>query len=114
MLYWLSFLIIVMASIVVFKRINIRYSLSLGIALGFLLSIISMICLSQNYTISLIGDSNDGIGISNFIAYAHIGEDGWTVERFKAYFDASIYTSLSILLMLLISLVFETIRTKKK
>lgn len=64
-------------------------------------SVLSTVCLAQNYTESLIPAANDGIAISNSLAYWIIGEDRWSRELFKSYFDGSVYVSLLLLLLYL-------------
>jgi hypothetical protein len=72
-----------------------------------LFSIIVNISLAQNYTQSLIPEVNDGIGISNDLAYWAIGEGGWSIEQFRTVYNGS--TTLSIILVIVYAfiLVFE-------
>lgn len=114
MVYWLFFSLLVISSFFIFKLIDVRHRLTAASFIAFSLSLLSMSCLAQNYTNSQVLNSQDGISISNFIAYLHIGEDGWSVEQFRSYYEASIYTALIILLLLVVSFIYETIRSKKK
>ena len=70
------------ALIFFFLYLVIQKKLKLSTALlpFVLFSILANVALSQNYTHSLIPEANDGIGISNFLAYFLIGEVRWTVD----------------------------------
>lgn len=59
-----------------------------------LLCLISTICLGINYVAAAVPSLNDGIGIQNFLAYWIIGDDNWSVQLFKGYFNNLVYTSL--------------------
>ncbi|MFZ3590676.1 hypothetical protein ACOI1C_15840 [Bacillus sp. DJP31] len=99
MLFIISCLLFLIGSIMIFKVFKIRYAFSCGILIGIALSIIATISLSQNYTQSLIANVNDGIAISNMISSWIIGENGWSVERFKELFEQS--TNITLLLILI-------------
>ncbi|MFC4411610.1 hypothetical protein ACFOZY_14375 [Chungangia koreensis] len=62
-------------------------------------TILSSVALGQNYTVSLIPEANDGIGISNFFAAFLLPENGWTSEMFLAKYE--LYLGISIALILL-------------
>ena len=81
--------------------------LSQGLIVVILLSVVANICLAQNYTQSLIPEVNDGIGISNFVANWILGEDNWSTDTFKAYFENSIIITLVLIGLLVISLLFR-------
>ncbi|MCM0647394.1 hypothetical protein NBE98_03260 [Clostridium swellfunianum] len=59
-----------------------------------LICLISTMCLGINYVASAVPSLNDGIGIHNFWAGLIIGEDSWSVQLFKTYFNLSVYASL--------------------
>lgn len=59
-----------------------------------LISLISTISLGVNYVASAVPSLNDGIGINNFLAYWIIGEDNWSIQVFKDFFNNSVYISL--------------------
>jgi hypothetical protein len=111
------FLFICLALLVVFislfKKAGLDNPFSKGLALGTALSFLVTISLAQNYTQSLIPEANDGIGISNKIAYWIIGEDGWSHGLFENVFNYSMYTSLFMLLIYPIVLLLETRITRK-
>ncbi|MED4569514.1 hypothetical protein [Brevibacillus agri] len=83
------------------KRIRARNYYSAVTLVLLFASVLSTVCLAQNYTESLIPAANDGIAISNSLAYWIIGEDRWSRELFKSYFDGSVYVSLLLLLLYL-------------
>lgn len=89
------------------------YPYSKGIALGTGLSLLAAVCLAQNYTQSLIPEVNDGIGISNQVAYWIIGEDGWTKEMFRKSFEQSVYFTLLLLVAYPLVLIVESKSIKK-
>ncbi|MFD2611129.1 hypothetical protein [Paenibacillus gansuensis] len=86
---------------------------SKGLFLAILLSIVSVITLAQNYTQSLIPEANDGIGISNSLAYWIIGADGWSIDSFRDAYQNSIYVSLLLVAVYPIVLIYES-RFKKR
>jgi hypothetical protein len=73
-----------------------------------LFSIITAICLGVNFVASAIPSLNDGIAIHNFLARLIIGDDNWSVELFKAYFDWSVYVSIFLIL------IYSLMRVNKK
>ena len=76
MTVFIIFVFIFFIYLVIQKKLNLSTAL-----LPFVLfSILVNVALSQNYTHSLIAEANDGIGISNFLAYFLIGEDRWTKD----------------------------------
>ena len=62
-------------------------------------AILSSVALGQNYTVSLIFEANDGIGIANFLAAFLLPKDGRTKEMFLSKFE--LYLGISIALILL-------------
>ncbi|WP_342430326.1 hypothetical protein [Neobacillus sp. FSL H8-0543] len=101
-------LIILIISILVIHRLGIKNPFSKGISIAIALSILATISLAQNYTQSLIPEANDGIGISNKMAYWIIGEDGWSQEMFKNMFEQSVYISLLLIAAYPIVLIIES------
>ncbi|WP_187434227.1 hypothetical protein [Paenibacillus methanolicus] len=92
-------MIVVTGSILGLRKAGVRNPFSKGVALAAGLSLLAVACLAQNYTQSLIPEANDGIGISNPVAYWIIGEDGWSQSLFRAAFRMSIYWTLALLLL---------------
>ncbi|MCL6571378.1 MAG: hypothetical protein K6T88_06780 [Bacillus sp. (in: Bacteria)] len=100
--------ILVLISIVLIKKAGIINAYSKGILIATALSIIVAISLSQNYTQSLIPEANDGVGLSNKIAYWIIGEQGWSIDRFKTFFENSTYLALFLTLVYPLVLLIES------
>jgi hypothetical protein len=74
--------------------INLLLSLSLGV----------------NYVASAVPSFNDGIGIHSFLSYLVIGEDNWSINLFKSYFDYSVYIGLFLILLYCILRLIEKYR----
>ena len=113
MLFVLSALVFVIVSVVLIKRGGIQNPFSKGVALAAALAIVSGVSLSQNYTHSLIPEANDGISISNQVAYWIIGEDGWSQESFKNTFEQSVYLTLFLIAAYPLVLLIESKLAKK-
>ncbi|WP_449536450.1 hypothetical protein [Ferdinandcohnia sp. Marseille-Q9671] len=101
-------LVMLIIAVIVFQRLGIKNPFSKGISMAIALSILAVISLAQNYTQSLIPEANDGIGISNHMAYWIIGEDRWSQEMFKAMFEQSVYFSLLLIAAYPIVLILES------
>lgn len=101
-------LIFVAVSIVALRKAGVLYSFSKGVALTAGISLLAVVCLAQNYTQSLIPEANDGISISNQIAYWIIGEDGWSREMFLNKFKQSIFFTGIIIILYPVILVTES------
>lgn len=110
MLISLAFIVI---SIFTIRRVGISNPYSKGFALAIVLSIVAVVCLAQNYTQSLISEANDGIGISNQVAYSIIGEDGWSQNKFRDIFEKSIYFTLILIVAYPVVLIVESNLKKK-
>lgn len=113
MIYLLGCLLFIAGSTAVLRRSNVLYAYSKGIGLAIALSLLANICLAQNYTQSLIPEANDGIGISNQIAYWIIGDDRWTHELFKNSFEQSVYFTFLLMVVYLLVLVMESTTRRK-
>ncbi|MFB9329453.1 hypothetical protein ACFFSY_26240 [Paenibacillus aurantiacus] len=97
MVYWTVSLFIISGFILGLRRAGVGNPFSKGIALAAGLALLAVACLAQNYTQSLIPEANDGIGISNPVAYWIIGEDGWSQSLFAAAFRMSIYWTVALI-----------------
>lgn len=75
--------------------------------------VLATVCLGQNYSQSLIPGSSDGIAVSNYLAYAIIGEDGWSIERFKSYFDVVVTATLVCMVLYIVVLLWESRKNLK-
>lgn len=90
------------------KNFGKEFEISKALVPLILISLISTICLGVNYVASAVPSLNDGIGIHNFIAGWIIGDDNWSVQLFKSYFDISVYASL------LLTLIYSTLKLLKR
>jgi hypothetical protein len=100
--------VLLITSVFVIQRFGIKNPFSKGIGLAIALSILAVVSLAQNYTQSLIPEANDGLGISNQLAYWIIGEGSWSQERFKNMFDQSVYITLLLIVAYPIVLIIES------
>ncbi|HEY9059380.1 MAG TPA: hypothetical protein VIO64_02575 [Pseudobacteroides sp.] len=80
------------------KRKGTGFKLSNSLPLLTMISIIVTICLGLNFVgaTSLIDGS---YSINNSIAYWIIGEDGWSYNLFKSYFNYSLIVSILLILI---------------
>jgi hypothetical protein len=101
-------LIFIIVSVLAFRRFAVCNPYSKGILLAIFTSVVAVICLAQNYTQSQIPEANDGIGISNQVAYWIIGEDGWSKEKFQNLFENSIYFTFYLIIAYPVVLVVES------
>jgi hypothetical protein len=94
-------------AIMLFRYLKIKYSITLGLGILILLALVANICLLQNYSQSVMPELNDGIGISNEISRLIIREGYWTVVLYKKYFDVSIFITIALVILLIVSLLLE-------
>lgn len=76
------------------RKYGKEFLLSRALILVIFICLISSVCLGINYIASAVPALNDGIGMHNFLAYWIIGEDNWSIQLFKNYFDISIYINI--------------------
>ncbi len=79
-----------------------------------LFSIVANVALAQNYTQSLIPEANDGMGISNLLAYFLIGDDRWSHELFRSAYNLSTTITILFLIAYSIILVLENVYKRKE
>ena len=79
-----------------------------------LFSILVNVALAQNYTQSLIPEANDGLGISNMLAYFLIGEDDWSQELYRSSYNFSTNTSIVLLISYTLLIFSEKIYVSKQ
>jgi len=91
-----------------FRKANVSYPLSRTLSLLLMFMVLAAACLGQNYSQSLIPGSSDGIAVSNYLAYVIMGEDDWSIERFKSYFDAAVSASLISMVLYIAALLWES------
>lgn len=100
------FIIICLAGIIltmiVLKKAGALYIYSKGVFISVILTLIAAIGLSQNYLYSLIPSIEDGIAVSNFIAYWIIGDNGWSVRLFQQYSEGSLLLAIGLLVVYIV------------
>ena len=104
MLEFLMFLYLFFMVIVVLKKI---VKFSTAVLPLMLFSILANVALAQNYTHSLIPEANDGIGISNRLAYFIIGDDRWSPELFRSTYNFSTTVAVVLLIVYIFAQVLE-------
>ena len=109
----MDFFLFLFVFIVLILAINKTIKFSSSILILLLFSIIANVALAQNYTQSLIPEANDGMGISNQLAYLIIGEDPWSHELFQSTYNESTIISIVLLIVYLLTLVFEKFLREK-
>jgi hypothetical protein len=114
MVFMFSCLLFVLVSVFLLRKRGVKHPLSKGIALAIALSALATVCLAQNYTQSLIPAAEDGIGISNRVAYWLIGEDFWSVDRFRASFMNAVYVTLFLIAAYPTVLSVEAARARRR
>ena len=110
------FVILLIAVVVVFfiylSRLADNFRFSKSILVLSLFSIVANTSLAQNFNQSLIRGANDGIGISNKIAYWIITDDNWgqtwSVELFKNFYEISLTVLILVVIMFVASIAIET------
>lgn len=76
-------------------------------------SILSMISLLDNYVSSRV-ENQDGISISNQLAYLYIGEDGWSQELFRSAFENALLVTGILVTLYFLVLIIEIGIFKKR
>ncbi|WP_127531794.1 hypothetical protein [Paenibacillus kobensis] len=104
---------IVMGSVYALRRAGVTHPYSKGVVLAIFLSTAALVCLAQNYTQNLISVSNDGVGITNWVANWIIGEDGRSIDKFRGVFEKSIFFTLVVILLYPLVLAAELRFAKK-
>jgi len=74
------------------------------------INLLSSLSLGVNYVASAVPSLNDGIGIHSFLSYWIIGEDNWSINLFKSYFDYSVYIGLFLILLYCVLRLIEKYR----
>lgn len=111
MLEFLVYLYLFFLVIVVLKKI---VKISTALLPLLLFSILANVALAQNYTHSLIPEANDGIGISNRLAYLIIGEDRWSPELFRSTYNFSTTVAVVLLIVYILAQVLEIANKRRE
>ncbi|QRG70735.1 hypothetical protein JNE38_22970 [Brevibacillus choshinensis] len=72
-----------------------------------LFSTLATVCLADNYIQSLIPGLQDGISISNSLAYYLIGEDNWSHATYQAAFEYAVLVSILCLISYIAASILE-------
>ncbi|MEK3885576.1 hypothetical protein [Paenibacillus sp. PL2-23] len=99
MFFVLGCLLIVLTAMIAIRKAGSKHPYSLGAAMSAGFSLLALVCLSQNYTQSLIPLVNDGIGVSNRVAYWILGEDGWSQAMFRRAFEWAGFIAIFFLML---------------
>ncbi len=103
----MGFFLFLFVFIVLILAINKTIKFSSSILILLIFSIITNVALAQNYTQSLIPEANDGLSISNRLAYMIIGEDRWSHELFESTYNTSTILSIVLIVVYLLTLIVE-------
>lgn len=106
--FYIGIAVLFLFLIVLFKKAGVSSPFSRIALLSTLFSILAAVCLAQNYTESLIPAMQDGISISNTLAYYLIGEDGWSHATFRAAFHYAVVSSILCLMLYIAASIQES------
>jgi hypothetical protein len=111
---FLSYLVIILGSLMVVTlyRSSSAYKYSAMLLPSLIVSIISCIALLENYVVSL-ATAQDGITISNILAYMYIGEDKWSTGLFEQAYEISFSACLVLAMLFIVVIGFEWSKSKK-
>lgn len=112
-LYHFSVLVVVLLVYILLRKAGVSYPLSRILLLSLIFSVLATACLGQNYTQSLIPGIHDGISVSNSLAFFIMGDDGWSNEKFRSYFDGFLTASLILMALYIIALLWESNQNRK-
>ncbi|MFC4775251.1 hypothetical protein ACFO9Q_00450 [Paenibacillus sp. GCM10023252] len=112
MLYLVGSVVFVLLSMAVFLKAGVKEPFSRCLLMSISVALLAVICLTHNYLSSLSPDLQDGIGISNKVAYWIIGEDGWSVARFRSSLEQSSYGTIILIVAYPMVVVLESRRMK--
>jgi hypothetical protein len=112
-LYHLFVLVVIILIYVLFRKTGVSYPLSRILHLLLIFCVLATACLGQNYTQSLIPDIHEGISVSNSLAFFIMGDDKWSHEKFKSYFDGFLTASLVVMALYIIALLWESNQNRK-
>lgn len=114
MTFYMGSIVVTVIIGLLFKYSRLSHPFSRAVLMLIILNVIASICLLENIVQNQNPVLNDGIGITNSLAYLIIGEDGWSHELFKSAFDQSIFMTKILLAVYLILLITEEKWPRKK
>lgn len=109
-LFPISTLVIVVLLYIVFRKAGVAFPLTRLFGILVMFSVLATACLGQNYNESLIPGHQDGISVSNYLAFFLLGDDQWSRVKFAAYFENAITTSLVLMVLYIAALIGESRR----
>ena len=96
--------------IALYLVIQKKFKISTALLPLLLFSILANVALAQNYTQSLIPEANDGLGVSNKLAYFLLGENQWSQALFQSSYHYSTNASIALLITYTVVLITEKVQ----
>lgn len=113
MLYVIGCLLILSALAAIFKTAAVPSAWSKTALLAVIMSVVANVALVDTVAYNAYPELNDGIGIPNSIAYWIIGEDRWSIERFQAVLNLSVWCTIAAALLFAFVTIWEAIRKQR-
>lgn len=110
----MDFIVFVYTGIILIFALQKKVKFSTALLPLLLFSIVANVALGQNYTQSLIPEANDGMGISNILAYFLIGDDRWSHELFLSRYEISTNITIVLLIVYSLILILEIVYKRKE
>ncbi|WP_053366484.1 hypothetical protein [Bacillus sp. FJAT-27245] len=114
MAYLVGSILFIAVSVILMKRFNVREPFTKGAALLIVTGLLANISLAQNITVNLHPEKNDGYSINRGIATWILGDDGGTMEAFRAAYETSLNFTLAFAVLFVIIAIVETSLLKNK
>lgn len=111
--FLLTVCIALLLVLVLFKKCGVTRPFSRLVLLSLLFCVLATACLGVNYVQSLLPGLQDGIAVSNTLASFIVGEEQWSQEIFFQYFEGFMTTSMILMALYIIALMWES-RTRGK
>lgn len=108
LLFYAALALVFLLIITLFKRAGVAKPYSSLMLIATLFSVISTVCLAENYIQSLVPGIQDGISVSNPLAYYWIGDDRWTHAKFQAAFEYGVLASVLCLTAYIAATILES------
>lgn len=106
--FLLTVLIVVPLILFLFHKAGVAYPFSRLLLLALIFCVLATSCLGINYTQSRIPGLQDGIAVSNSLAYFIMGDDRWSHKKFYDYFDAFLVASFVLMVLYILALLWES------
>jgi len=89
------------------KKLKCKKVFSKSILFLLLFSLFSTLELGLNYLHSLIPEANDGIGMINILSRWMIGDDNWSIELYRNFYQTLGTITLVLLFTFIVALIIE-------